>query len=146
MRPLAECRVAGEMETVRQVLIGVSMPGRRTGATMLVDAEGRLSGIFTDSDLARLFERRREGQLDVPIREVMCASPVTVRVGSLTADAVETMARRKISELPVVDAEGHPVGMIDITDVVGILPKEGEQTAEGPKCGIYREPKRGEAA
>ena len=125
MRQLSVCRVAPEHWTVREVLVRVSVPGRRTGAIMLVDAAGKLSGIFTDSDLARLFERRREGQLDVPIREVMCASPVTVRVGSLTADAVETMARRKISELPVVDAEGRPAGMIDITDVVGILAQGG---------------------
>jgi CBS domain-containing protein len=33
------------------------------------------------------------------------------------------MAQRKISELPVVDKEGRPAGLIDITDVVGILPK-----------------------
>ena len=43
-----------------------SVPGRRTGATMLV-AAGRLSGIFTDSDLARLFEQRRDENLDGPI-------------------------------------------------------------------------------
>ena len=56
MRPLEQCRVAGDQQTVREVLVRVSVPGRRTGATMLVDAEGRLSGIFTDSDLARFFE------------------------------------------------------------------------------------------
>ena len=60
MRPLQQCRVAPQEETVRQVLVRVSVPGRRTGATMLVDAAGRLSGIFTDSDLARLFEHRRD--------------------------------------------------------------------------------------
>jgi arabinose-5-phosphate isomerase len=146
MRPLGVCRVAPDDWSVREVFVRVSMPGRRTGAIMLVDAAGKLSGIFTDSDLARLFERRQEGHLDAPIREVMCASPVTTRVGSLAAEAVETMARRKISELPVVDAEGSPAGMIDITDVVGILPKEGEQTADRPKYGVLREPKRGEAA
>ena len=60
MRPLEQCRVAPEGQTVREVLVRVSVPGRRTGATMLVDAEGKLSGIFTDSDLARLFEQRRD--------------------------------------------------------------------------------------
>ena len=42
------------------------MPGRRTGAIMLVDEQGTLAGIFTDSDLARLFEHRRDGDLDAP--------------------------------------------------------------------------------
>ena len=32
-------------------------------------------GIFTDSDLARLFEKRREADLDRPIGEVMTAEP-----------------------------------------------------------------------
>jgi arabinose-5-phosphate isomerase len=124
MRPLEQCRVSGEAETVRQVLIGVSMPGRRTGATMLVDAEGRLSGIFTDSDLARLFEHRRDNELDKPVSQVMTHNPLRVEAGSVMADAVAIMAARKISELPVVDSDGKPLGLIDITDVVALLPKE----------------------
>ena len=78
-RPLEQCRVAGEEQTVREVLVGASVPGRRTGATMLVDAQGRLSGIFTDSDLARLFEHRRDGDLDRPIRHVMTERPAAGR-------------------------------------------------------------------
>ena len=45
---------------------------------MLTDAAGRLSGLFTDSDLARLFEQHRDGALDRPIREVMTPGPLTV--------------------------------------------------------------------
>jgi len=146
MRELAVCRVASETMTVREVLVRVSVPGRRTGSIMLVYEAKRLSGIFTDSDLARLFERRRDPQLDVPIREVMCARPTTVRVGATAAEAVETMARKKISELPVIDAEGRPVGMIDITDVVGILPKDAESDQDRPLPDLHREPKRESAA
>ena len=63
-------------------------------------------GIFTDSDLARLFESRRDEALDRPIRDVMTVAPVRVPQGSMMVDAVAIMAERKISELPVVDAEG----------------------------------------
>ena len=42
----------------------------------------------------------------------------------MMVDAVAIMAGRKISELPVIDAGGKPVGLIDITDVVALLPKE----------------------
>ena len=42
----------------------------------------------------------------------------------MMTDAVAIMAERKISELPVVDADGRPLGLIDITDVVALLPKE----------------------
>jgi arabinose-5-phosphate isomerase len=123
-RPLAQCRVAEEEQTVRQMLVTVSKPGRRTGATMLVDRHGILTGIFTDSDLARLFEHHRDGELDGPVSRVMTAHPLCVSAGSMMTDAVAIMAERKISELPVVDAEGRPLGLIDITDVVALLPKE----------------------
>ena len=125
MRPLAQCRVAPQEETVRQVLVRVSVPGRRTGATMLVDSSGRLAGIFTDSDLARLFEHRRDNALDAPIHSVMTANPLQVAYGSMMSEAVALMAQRKISELPVVDGDGRPIGLIDVTDVRGALSTEG---------------------
>jgi arabinose-5-phosphate isomerase len=124
MRPLEQCRVARDDQTVREVLIRVGKPGRRTGATMLIGGEGFLTGIFTDSDLARLFEQRRDNDLDCPIRDVMTQNPLRAQAGSLMTDAVAIIAERKISELPVVDSDGRPVGLIDITDVVALLPKE----------------------
>jgi arabinose-5-phosphate isomerase len=123
-RPLDCCRVAEERQTVREMLVRVSKPGRRTGATMLVNQEGVLTGIFTDSDLARLFEHHRDGELDRPVANVMTRRPLSVPAGSMMTDAVAIMAERKISELPVVDAAGRPLGLIDITDVVALLPKE----------------------
>ncbi|HBO44503.1 MAG TPA: KpsF/GutQ family sugar-phosphate isomerase [Planctomycetaceae bacterium] len=146
MRPLAACRMASDRQTVREVLTCVSKPGRRSGAVMLLDSAGRLSGIFTDSDLARLFEHHHEDQLDVAVREVMTPRPLTVAVGTLVADAVEIIARRKISELPVIDANGCPIGMIDITDIVGMLPRDDESEADAPAGSILDEPRRESAA
>lgn len=159
MRPLDQCRVASDEKTVRQVFVDLSVPGRRSGAIMLVDGQGKLTGIFTDSDLARLFERRRDRELDSPVRWVMTANPTTVPAGSRMADAVSVMAGRKISELPVVDADGRPVGLVDVTDLVGLLPQE---TAAGetaptepitpavpppvPSCRVFAEPSQGQTA
>ena len=146
MRPLQHCRVASQDQSVREVIVGVRLPGRRTGATMLTDEQGKLTGIFTDSDLARLFEQCREGTLECPIREVMTDGPVTVRLGSMMTDAVALMAERKLSELPVVDAQACPAGMIDITDVIGMLPKEHEADTEPENRPIFPEPRRESAA
>ena len=82
----------------------------------------QLSGLFTDSDLAKLLERRHDEQLDRPIAESMVRQPVTISPGALLADAIEILSRNRISELPVVDEAGRPVGIIDITDVVGLAP------------------------
>jgi arabinose-5-phosphate isomerase len=122
MRRGADLRLASDQDTVREVFAQGRRRGRRTGAVMLLDASGRLSGIFTDSDLARLFEQRRDAALDRPICEVMTPEPLTVAQGRRVADAVEILHRHRISELPVVDASGKPVGLLDITDVIGLLP------------------------
>lgn len=122
-RPLAECRVAPDRQTVRAVFAELRRPGRRTGAIMLVDDDGRLSGLFTDSDLARLFEHRRDAAFDQPIADVMTARPTTVESGSMLVDALTIMAERKISELPVIDRAGRPVGLLDVTDLMGLLPE-----------------------
>jgi arabinose-5-phosphate isomerase len=124
MRPLADCRVADETHTVRDVFARLRRPGRRTGAVLLLNGEGRLTGLFTDSDLARLFEKRLDSALDRPISEVMTVDPRTIPTGSMLSEAVAILAEWKISELPVVDEHLIPVGLLDITDVVAIFPEE----------------------
>jgi arabinose-5-phosphate isomerase len=124
MRPLAECRVASADLTVREVFTTLSRPGRRTGAIMLVDSEGRLEGIFTDSDLAKLLESQRDGAIGEPVRNVMTRHPKSVRGGSALSEAWDVLAGRKLSELPVLDEAGRPLGLIDITDVLGLAPPQ----------------------
>ena len=119
MRKGAELRIAPATETVRHVFARVRHRGRRTGAIMLVDPTGRLAGLFTDSDLARLFEDRKDEALDAPIEHVMTPQPVVIGPDARMTDALDLLRVKKISELPVVDADGRPIGMLDITDLIG---------------------------
>jgi len=131
MRHNGDLRIASCSETVRSVFARGRHLGRRTGAVMLTDESGRLCGIFTDSDLARLFEQRRDDAIDRPIAEVMAANPLTVPMGTRVLDAVLVLQGHKISELPVVDLQGRPIGLIDITDVIALVPQEEvKQTAK----------------
>jgi arabinose-5-phosphate isomerase len=130
MRHDHELRIAPATDTVRSVFASARQRGRRTGAVMLLDADGRLAGIFTDSDLARLIEARRDDALDRPVAEVMTKTPLTVPVGSRVVEAVELLRRHKISELPVVDADGRPVGLLDVTDLIGFVPADETATEE----------------
>ena len=130
MRTPRQLRLARPEQTVRDVLVALGGPRRRSGAVLVVDDDGRLLGIFTDSDLVRLFERRREADLDAPIGAVMTHDPVQVAVGARLAEAVEAMKARKLSEIPVVDRGGRLVGLIDLTDVIGLVPPEFEFEAE----------------
>jgi arabinose-5-phosphate isomerase len=119
MRRGPELRTAAAADTVRTVFAKVRHSGRRTGAIMLVHPDGRLAGLFTDSDLARLFESRQDIALDGPIEAVMTRNPVVVAPEARVGEAIDLLKGRKISELPVVDADGRPVGMLDITDLIG---------------------------
>ncbi len=130
MRTDRRLRRAHRSKTVREVFVALAGPRRRSGAVLIVDDSERLVGIFTDSDLARLFERRQDATLDGPIEAVMTADPIQVVVGSTVLEAVDLMKSRKISELPVVDRTGHPVGLIDLTDLIGLVPSDLEDGIE----------------
>jgi arabinose-5-phosphate isomerase len=125
MRQGDDLRIAPETSTVRAVFAQVRHTGRRTGAIMLVDADGRLAGLFTDSDLARLFENRHDAALDAPISSVMTRTPIVISPEERVSAALDVLKARKFSELPVVDADGRPVGMLDITDLIGLDPALG---------------------
>ena len=127
MRTERKLRKAHVDESVRSVFVRLAGPRRRSGAVLIVDTHAVLLGIFTDSDLARLFEKRREADLDGPIGAVMTPDPYCIRVGATLAEAVEVMKLHKISELPVVDRGSRLVGLIDVTDLIGLLPADFEE-------------------
>lgn len=103
--------------TLSQVLgVMTSTPGR-PGAANVVDAKGQLVGIFTDGDLRRLAERD-ELNLKRRISEVMVRRPKFIGPEALVLAAVTMMREMKIDQLPVVDAEGRAVGLLDVQDVL----------------------------
>src|SRR5262249_26458255 len=104
--------------------VSMRRPGRRSGAVMLVDDEGRLSGLFTDSDLARLLENRREDRLDLPIVAGMTASPKQIGPDAPLRGAIALLSDHRLSELPVLDDLGRPVGLLDITALMALVPEE----------------------
>jgi CBS domain-containing protein len=57
----------------------------------------------------------------------MTADPYAIQVGATLADAVALMKVHKISELPVVDRGKHLVGLIDVTDLIGLVPADLEE-------------------
>jgi arabinose-5-phosphate isomerase len=106
--------------TVREAMGAVSGPkGHKAGAALVVDTRGRLQGIFTDGDLRR---RLAGGTafLEGPIGKVMTKRPITVRDDSLLAEAMRVLKDHKIDEVPVVDARGRPVGMLDVQDILEV--------------------------
>ncbi|MEO1279223.1 MAG: CBS domain-containing protein, partial [Planctomycetota bacterium] len=117
--------VARESDTVIEAQQAVQASGgRRPGALLLVDGDGKLTGIFTDGDLRRLVLRDR-GELDQPIANAMTRSPRTISSAALARDAVALVLEHRQDEVPIVDANGKPVGLLDVQDLVALKLVEG---------------------
>ncbi len=93
--------------------------GRRSGALLLVESSGKLTGIFTDGDLRRLVIDS-PAALDGPIRDVMTHAPAHLVVTDLVRDAVQLIRERRLDEIPVLDTEGRPVGLVDVQDLISL--------------------------
>lgn len=108
--------------TVRDALLGARArvhSRRRAGAILLVDEAGRLSGLFTDGDLRRLVLDHPPA-LDGPIRDVMTARPKHLGADDLVRDAVRLVREHRVDEIPVLDPDGRPLGLVDIQDLLSM--------------------------
>ena len=110
--------VASDRLTVGEVLRQVSKIKRRSGAVILVDGSEKISGIFSDGDLRRLITENDASVLRRPVAEVMTRDPKRVRGDQLASEAMAVMKQYRIDDLPVVDADDRPVGLIDVQDLV----------------------------
>jgi arabinose-5-phosphate isomerase len=101
----------------RDVLIAMNRTRGRPGAAIIRNGAGKLAGFFTDGDLARSLEGG-SGFLERPIDEVMMDDPVTIGPERLASEALRLLRERKIDQLPVVDDERVPVGLLDVQDLL----------------------------
>jgi len=118
-RPGEKLPVVSAVVTVRRMLEETS-DLKRHGAVMAVDGQGRLAGIITDADLRRFLTRQGPAVLDLKVADVMTANCKRIRADALASEATAIFHKHRIDELPVVDAEDRPVGVIDVQDIVMI--------------------------
>jgi CBS domain-containing protein len=95
-----------------------AMLARRHAGVMVVDADGRLAGIFTERDvLTRVVGRERDPRRTA-LGEVMTPSPEALTADDRVAYAVYCMSVAGYRTVPLVDADGRPVGVVTATDVL----------------------------
>jgi arabinose-5-phosphate isomerase len=102
---------------LREAVAVMTRTEGRPGATSVTDARGKLVGIFTDGDLRRLVE---SGKVDFtrPISSVMGRAPRTVEPDELATSAAELLRERQVDQVPVIDAQGRPIGLLDVQDLL----------------------------
>jgi len=93
---------------------------KRHGAVMVVDEDGKLAGIVTDADLRRLMTQHGQQAFKLKAADIMTADCKKIRVDALAAEATAIFHKYRIDDLPVVDADNKPVGLIDVQDIVTI--------------------------
>ena len=92
------------------------MSSKRLGMTCVIDANGRLVGVFTDGDLRRLLMRRTD-VLDLTVGDVMTAHPITIGRSVLAVEALRIMETHKITSVVVIDDDGRVEGVVHLHDL-----------------------------
>ncbi|WP_409287740.1 KpsF/GutQ family sugar-phosphate isomerase [Pseudomonas guariconensis] len=87
------------------------------GMTVVLEADGRLAGVFTDGDLRRALERNIDVHKTI-IDQVMTVHGKTARAEMLAAEALRIMEDNKINALVVVDQNDRPTGALNMHDLL----------------------------
>jgi arabinose-5-phosphate isomerase len=106
--------VARETLTVKEALL--AMTRAKSGSLAIVNARGKLVGVFTDGDFRRHMSAD-ENLLTRPLQSVMTCNPISIRDDALSAEALKIFNERNIDDLIVVNAKREPVGLVDSQDL-----------------------------
>lgn len=106
--------VASRDVTVRDAL--VIMTRAKSGSLSVIDARGKLVGVFTDGDFRRHIAAD-PNLLGRALKSVMTRNPICIREDALAAEALKLFNERNIDDLLVVNSKREPVGLIDSQDL-----------------------------
>jgi arabinose-5-phosphate isomerase len=101
--------------TLKEALL--EMTQKKLGMTTIVDAQGKLVGIFTDGDVRRAFDSNRDIH-QTKIYDIMTKNPKTITQTMLAADALTIMETYKITSLVVNNEHHQPLGVVHIHDIL----------------------------
>jgi arabinose-5-phosphate isomerase len=106
--------VARENLAVKEALL--VMTRAKSGSLSVVNARGKLVGVFTDGD----FRRRMLAEADLlaqPLKKVMTRNPISISDTALAVEALKIFDERNIDDLIVVNSRKEPVGLVDSQDL-----------------------------
>ena len=95
----------------------IVMTSTRVGAVSIVDDAGKIVGFFTDGDLRRHLHSD-EKLLKKSITSVMTKSPKVITSKILAIEAAEVLKKYNIDNIPVVDEDRKPIGILDQGDLL----------------------------
>lgn len=96
----------------------LEMTRKGLGMTAIVDASGKMAGIFTDGDLRRVLDHGAVNVHETKISDVMTRNCKTAQARQLAVETLRMMEEFKISSLIVVDNDNKPVGAMNMHDLL----------------------------
>ncbi len=89
-----------------------------------VVASDRVVGVVTDRDACMAAYTRGRPLWEIPVRDAMATAVRTCGAADTLERAVETMREAKVRRLPVVDAAGHVIGLLSLSDIARAISTE----------------------
>lgn len=91
---------------------------KKLGFTTVCNENGKLIGVITDGDLRRGIIKWNSDVFSKKAIEIMTANPKTINANGLAVDALRAMEQYAIADLLVTDENNHPVGVVDLKDLL----------------------------
>ena len=91
---------------------------KRVGALVVIDAEGAISGVFSERDLVREISRKGAAALQETVANAMSREVITANPDETIDDCLARMTDRRVRHLPVLVEEVRLVGIVSIGDLV----------------------------
>lgn len=106
----------GEAVTVQDAIN--AMVAHHRASVLVVDADGRLIGIFTERDVLLRVVGKGLDTARTPIGRVMTPSPQALRLRDRVAYALHCMSVEGYRTVPIVDEAERPIGVVTASDVI----------------------------
>jgi len=117
------------------------MAEKRRAAVVVVDRQGVLQGIFTERDLLRRVAVPGRDPKTTPLSDVMTWEPESLGPDALIAYAINRLHNASYRTIPLVDAQGRPIGIMTVNDIVQWLAELfPEAILNAPPGGALKRP------
>lgn len=113
MRKGKDCPILADTISMIDAILAICTSA--AGAVIIIQPDLTISGVFTDGDLRRAIRGQKD--VNISIKEVMTKDPKSIESGSQVDAAMVLFSAHSIGDLPVVDKNRRPIGMISLKDL-----------------------------
>ena len=123
--PVITCPVQSTMEHAARLMWEFDC-----GIIPIVDDDGRLAGVVTDRDICMAAYTQGKPLADIPTSSAMARQVVVCHGADTIETAEELMKATRVRRLPIVDADGRPIGLVSMNDLARLVARAKKAAAD----------------